>query len=99
LRLRPEFPVPFSSEKQAAERVSDFRGHKAGLPFQGPANPGAQLRMAPPDLVKNRHWGRPGALFSKGTTSLSQTVASGSRRRRLRGAFFCDGSRRSYSMR
>src|SRR6202040_3808020 len=35
---------------------------------------------------------RPGALFSKGTTSLSQTMASGSRRRRPRGAFFCDGS-------
>ena len=38
---------------------------------------------------------RPGVLFSSGTTSLSQTAASGSRRRRSRGAFFCDGSRGS----
>src|SRR5262245_19455481 len=42
---------------------------------------------------------RPGALFSKGTTSLSQTMASGSQRRRPRGAFFCDGSRGSRSLR
>jgi hypothetical protein len=42
---------------------------------------------------------RPGALFSKGTTSLSQTAASGSCRRRPRGAFFCEGSRGSCSIR
>src|SRR4029077_16216097 len=42
---------------------------------------------------------RPGALFNKGTTSLSQTSDSGSRRRRPRGALFCDGSRGSCSMR
>jgi hypothetical protein len=40
---------------------------------------------------------RPGRLFSNGTTSLSQTAASGSRRRRPRGACFCDGSRRACS--
>ena len=42
---------------------------------------------------------RPGVLFSSGTTSLSQTGAGGSRRRRSRGAFFCEGSRWSCSTR
>jgi hypothetical protein len=42
---------------------------------------------------------RPAAFFSSGTTSLSQTSASGSSRRLPRGAFFWDGSRRSCSMR
>ena len=42
---------------------------------------------------------KPGVLLSNGTTSLSQTAASGSRRRRARGTFFCDGSRGSSSMR
>ena len=41
----------------------------------------------------------PGAAFSMATTSLSQTLASGSGRRRPRGAFFCEGSRRSLSNR
>src|SRR5207302_2056109 len=39
------------------------------------------------------------ACSSRGTTSLSQTTASGSGRRRPRGAFLCDGSRGSCSMR
>jgi hypothetical protein len=34
--------------------------------------------MAAPDLVKNRHWPQARRAFGKGTTSLSQTVASGS---------------------
>jgi len=42
---------------------------------------------------------RPGTLLSNGTTSLSQTAANGSRRRRPRGDLFCEGSRRSCSMR
>jgi hypothetical protein len=42
---------------------------------------------------------KPGALWSSGTTSLSQTSPNGSGRRRVRGAFFCDGSCRSCSKR
>jgi hypothetical protein len=42
---------------------------------------------------------RPAVLLSNATTSLSQTAASGSGRRRSRGAFFCKGSRGSCSMR
>ena len=34
----------------------------------------------------------PGTLLSNGTTSLSQTADSGSRLRRPRGAFFCEGA-------
>src|SRR5580704_5000018 len=61
-------------------------------PLQGAANTGLDLGMATPDLVENGH--RPqawGALQQRHHTSLSQTSASGSRRRRPRGAFFCDG--------
>jgi hypothetical protein len=42
---------------------------------------------------------RPAVLLSNATTSLSQTAASGSGRRRSRGAFFCKGSRGSCSRR
>ena len=41
----------------------------------------------------------PGAALRIGTTSASQMAASGSNRRRARGAAFCDGSRGSASTR
>ena len=59
----------------------------------------AELGMAPPDLVENGDGAKPGAPFSIGTISLSHRSASGSGRRRPRGAFFCDGSRGSCSIR
>jgi hypothetical protein len=40
-----------------------------------------------------------GAAPSIGTISLCHTLASGSGRRRPRGAFICDGKRRSASIR
>jgi hypothetical protein len=57
------------------------------------------FRMTAADLVENGDRRRPGTLLSKGTTSLSQTAASGSCRWRPRGDLFCEGSRRSCSMR
>ena len=64
-------------------------------PLQGAVNTGAGLGMAAPDLVENGHRPQAWALFNRGTTSVSQTMASGSRRRRPRGAFFCDSCRGS----
>jgi len=40
-----------------------------------------------------------GAAFNIGTTSVSNTLANGSGRRRPRTPFFCDGSLRSFSKR
>src|SRR3954449_6433482 len=54
----------------------------ADAPLQGTADTDADLGVATSDLVKNATGRTPGVLFSKGTTSLSQTEASGSRRRR-----------------
>src|SRR5438874_10319499 len=53
----------------------------ADTPLQGTADTDADLGMAASDLVKMATGRRPGVLFSKGTTSLSQTAARGSRRR------------------
>jgi hypothetical protein len=72
----------------------------ADAPLQRAADAGANLGMTPPDLIKDGDRPQTGdALLSSGTTSLSQTADNGSRRRRSRGACFCDGNRGSASMR
>src|SRR5215470_9089991 len=65
----------------------------ANAPLQGTATPvpiSAWRRWISSNTATGR---KPGTLCSSGTTSLSHTAASGSGRRRPRGAFFCDGSR------
>jgi hypothetical protein len=71
----------------------------ADAPLQGAAIPvpiSGWRRRISSKMATGR---RPGVLCSSGTTSLSQTTVSGSRRRPARGAFFCEGSRGSCSRR
>jgi hypothetical protein len=55
--------------------------------------------MAAPDLVENGYRPQARRALQQGHHLAAQTAASGSGLRRPRGAFFCDGSRRSCSMR
>ena len=87
--LLPEDDVLFG----AMQRPPD-----ADAPLQAAANAGTDLEMAPADLVENGGRPQAGVLFNSGTTSLSQTVPSGSAPPAARG-FFCDGSRGSCSKR
>jgi hypothetical protein len=88
--LLPEDNVPLG----AVERPPG-----TDAPLQSAPYAGADLGMAPPNLIETRDRPQVRVLFNSGTTSLSQTTASGSRRRPTRGAFFCEGSRESCSMR
>jgi hypothetical protein len=67
-------------------------------PLQRAPDAGADLGVAPPELFENRNGADAGAAFRIGMISLSQTSASGSGRRRPRGAFFRDGRRGSFSI-
>ena len=53
---KPNRPGEGSCRKNYVALGSIERRPGPDAPFHGPANTGAQLRMAPPDLVKNRHW-------------------------------------------
>src|SRR3954469_11572359 len=73
------------------------------LPVADPALEGAtdaigELGMAAQQLAQDGHRAQPEAR-SIGTISLSQTAASGSGRRRVRGWRFCEGARGSASRR
>jgi len=67
--------------------------------FQRAPDAGADLGVAPPYLVRTAVARMPGVAFKIGTISLSQTSASGSGRRRPRGASFWDGRRGLFSIR
>ena len=68
-------------------------------PLERPPRSGAQVRMAAEEFLEDGDRLSPGAAFNIGMTSLSQTSAKGSARRRSRRAFFWPGSRGSFSMR
>ena len=68
-------------------------------PFQRASDAGTDLGVASPQLFENCDGADAGGHFNIGTISLSQTSASGSGRRRPRGAFFRDGRRGSFSIR
>ena len=67
----------------------------ADAAFQRPANAGAEFGMAAHQFLEYRHRPEARAASSIGTTSASNISASGSGRRRSRGALFSDGSRGS----
>src|SRR6266567_2348685 len=77
----------------------DQRSPRAHAPLQRATNAGADLRWRRRISSSTAIARMPGADFRIGTISPSQTSPNGSGRRRPRGAFFCEGSRGSSSMR
>jgi len=71
----------------------------ADTPLNRAANASAKFGMTPDNLIEDGDRSNAGSAFSIGTISASKISASGSERRRSRGAFFCDGSLESFSSR
>jgi hypothetical protein len=61
--------------------------------FQRASNAGVDFGMSTKDFLEKGDRPQPGATWSIGTISLSQTAASGSGRRRWRGLRRCDARR------